>query len=156
MKISSAQRVQQCLLAHNHENTIMSFPAGTRSAIDAAKAVGCRVEQIVKSMIFRSVDRPVLVLISGSNLVDETKVSILLKAKIERADGRWVRDVTGFAIGGVAPIGHLVPPFILIDEDILPLPLIWAAAGSPMKVFSTSPSRLIEMTKGQVSDIRKN
>ena len=151
------------MLDYGHEDTIIEFPEGTRSAKDAANAVGCSVAQIVKSMIFRGSDasgdsggdRPVLVLTSGSNSVDEAKVSKLLNTEIKRADGRWVRDVTGFAIGGVAPIGHIVAPVILIDEDLVPLPQIWAAAGSPMKVFSTSPSRLIEMTDGLVADIKK-
>jgi prolyl-tRNA editing enzyme YbaK/EbsC (Cys-tRNA(Pro) deacylase) len=163
LKISSADRVRQSLLSHDHEDTIIEFPEGTRSAKDAANAVGCCVAQIVKSMIFRSDDqsddqsddRPVLVLTSGSNWVDEAKVSKLLNTKIKPADGRWVRDVTGFAIGGVAPIGHIVAPVILIDEDLVPFPRIWAAAGSPMKVFSTSPSRLIEMTNGLIADIKK-
>jgi len=164
MKSSSLDRVRQALLNHKHDDTIIEFPEGTRSAEDAAKAVGCDVAQIVKSMIFRASgsgsdgtdDRPVLVLTSGSNRVDEAKVSALLNTPIKPADGRWVRAITGFAIGGVAPIGHLAPPVILIDEDLLAAPQIWAAAGSPMKVFSTSPSRLVEMTGGLTANIRKD
>ncbi len=154
MKISSVDRVRQALLGYGHEDTIVEFPEGTRSASDAANAVGCTVGQIVKSMIFRGGDRPVLVLVSGANQVDEGKVSQILGTMIERADGRWVREVTGFAIGGVAPIGHISPPRILIDEDLVSKSVIWAAAGSPMKVYSTSPSQLIEMTGGVIADIR--
>jgi len=156
LKIRSVDRVRQSLQDHGHEDTIIEFPEGTRSAIDAANAVGCGVAQIVKSMIFQSDNRPVLVLTSGSNWVDENKVSRLLGSELKRADGRWVREVTGFAIGGVAPIGHIVAPVILIDEDLVPLPRIWAAAGSPMKVFSTSPSRLIEMTDGLIAEIKRD
>ncbi len=155
MKSSSVARVRQFLLNHNHEDTVVEFPEGTRSAVDAANAIGCSVAQIVKSMIYCSDDRPVLVLTSGSNQVDEAKVSKLLNTKIKNANGRWVRKVTGFAIGGVAPIGHIVAPVILIDEDIIALSRIWAAAGSPMNVFSTSPSRLIEMTGGLIADIKR-
>ena len=160
--LSSLDRVKQSLLHHHHDDTIVEFPQGTRSAEDAAKAVGCSVAQIVKSMIFRGKgsagddDRPVLVLTSGCNQVDLAKVSALLNTAIEPADGRWVRDVTGFAIGGVAPIGHISPPVILIDEDLVSLSTIWAAAGSPMNVFSTSPSRLIAMTGGLVANVRKD
>ncbi len=156
MKISSVDRVRQALLGYGHEDTIVEFPEGTRSAGDAANAVGCTIGQIVKSMIFRDGDRPVLVLASGANQVDEGKVSQILGTRIERADGRWVREVTGFAIGGVAPIGHLASLKILIDEDLLSKTAIWAAAGSPMKVFSTSPSRLTEMTGGIVADIKES
>ncbi len=156
MKISSVDRVRKALLGYGHEDTILEFPEGTRSAGDAAKAVGCSVGQIVKSMIFRGGGRPVLVLISGANQVDENKVSQILGVGIERADGRWVREVTGFAIGGVAPIGHIAPLKILIDEDLVSKSLIWAAAGSPMKVYSTTPPQLIEMTGGIIADVKAN
>ena len=154
MKIRSVDRVRQALIDAGHADTISDFPEGTRSAQDAANAVGCSVAQIVKSMIFRSGDKPVLVLTSGTNQVDENKVAQLIGDKITRAEGRWVREVTGFAIGGVAPIGHLSPPTILIDDDLVELSEVWAAAGSPMKVFATSGEKLVVMTGGVVGDIR--
>lgn len=154
MKIKSVDRVRQALQAANHDDTITEFPQGTKSAQDAATAVGCTVSQIVKSMIFRSGETPVLVLTSGTNQVDTNKVSHIFAMPIERADGRWVRDVTGFAIGGVAPIGHQSAPKILIDEDLIPMSKIWAAAGSPMKVFSTSGQKLLELTDGLVANIK--
>lgn len=156
MKERSVDRVRRDLLAAGHQDTITEFPEGTRSAQDAANAVGSTVAQIVKSMIFRSGEVPVLVLTSGINRVDEHKVSQIIGQKIEPAKGRWVREVTGFAIGGVAPIGHKAPLKILIDEDLMSKSIIWAAAGSPMLVFSTSPDQLKTMTGGVVADIRQD
>ena len=155
MKVRSVDRVRARLIEVGHADTITEFPEGTRSAEDAARAVGSSVAQIVKSMVFRCGDVPVLVLTSGINRVDEEKVSQLLGEKIGPAKGRWVREVTGFAIGGVAPIGHKAPLKILIDQDLLQHSEIWAAAGSPMLVFSTTPEALKEMTGGLVADIRQ-
>jgi prolyl-tRNA editing enzyme YbaK/EbsC (Cys-tRNA(Pro) deacylase) len=156
MKERSVDRVRRVLFAAGHKDTITEFPEGTRSAQDAASAVGSTVAQIVKSMIFRCGDVPVLVLTSGVNRVDEPKVSEIIGQKIEPANGRWVREVTGFAIGGVAPIGHKAPLKILIDEDLLRHKEIWAAAGSPMLVFSTTPDQLQAMTGGVVADIKQD
>ena len=156
MKIGSIERVRLALAAANHEDTIFAFPEGTRTAVDAASAAGCDVSQIVKSLIFKSGDHPILVLTSGSNRVDESKVERLLGERLEAAKGRWVRDVTGFAIGGVAPIAHKSPLKIFIDEDLMKLSTVWAAAGSPTHVFSTNPVKLQEMTGGQVVDVKAN
>ena len=155
MKVSSVDRVRRALREAGHADTIIEFPQGTRSAQDAASAVGCSISQIVKSMVFRYADRPVLILTSGTNRVDESKVSQLIGENIGRADGRWVREITGFAIGGVAPVGHISPAKILIDEDLMAYSQIWAAAGSPMKVFRTSGEKLVKMTGGMVAEIRK-
>jgi len=151
----SVERVRAALLAAGHADTIASFPEGTRSAADAAASVGCDVAAIAKSIVLRAGARPVLVVASGANRVDLGRVAALLGEKVGRADGSWVRDVTGFAIGGVAPIGHLTPPVILLDRDLLALPRIWAAAGSPMQVFATTPADLARITGGDWADIKE-
>ena len=156
MKIGSIERVRLALAAAGHEDTIFAFPEGTKTAVDAANAAGCDVSQIVKSLVFKFGDQPVLVLTSGSNRVDESKVEELLGSKLEAAKGRWVREVTGFAIGGVSPIAHKSPLKIFIDEDLMKLSILWAAAGSPTHVFSTKPNKLQEMTGGQVADVKEN
>ncbi len=156
MKQKSVDWVRQALLDNNHDDTIVEFPEGTKSAAEAATAVGCTIGQIVKSMIFRCDGKAVLVLTCGANQVDTNKVSALIGGKVERADGRWVREVTGFAIGGVAPIGHVLSPVVLIDEDLTVFDKVWAAAGSPMKVFSTTPQSLVEMTGGTVANVKSD
>jgi prolyl-tRNA editing enzyme YbaK/EbsC (Cys-tRNA(Pro) deacylase) len=151
----SVERVRVALLAAGHADTIARFPEGTRSAAEAAAAVGCDVAAIAKSIVLRAGARPVLVVASGANRVDLGRVAALLGEKVGRADGGWVRDVTGFAIGGVAPVGHLTPPAILLDRDLLALPRIWAAAGSPMRVFATTPADLARITGGDWADIKE-
>jgi prolyl-tRNA editing enzyme YbaK/EbsC (Cys-tRNA(Pro) deacylase) len=154
MSRSSVDRVRDALLAAGQEDTIRTFPDGTRSAEDAARSVRRTVAQIVKSLVFRMGDQPVLVLVSGANRVDLDKASAAAGSALESADAAWVRKATGFAIGGVAPIGHDRPIQVLIDEDLLALSLLWAAAGSPNHVFSTSARALLEMTRGRVSQIK--
>ena len=96
-----------------------------------------------------------LVLTSGANRVDTAKISTKIGQPVKSADGRWVRDVTGFAIGGVAPIGHVSPPRIFIDADLMKLDPVWAAAGSPQHVFKTSAADLARMTGGDISDVKE-
>lgn len=154
---SSVDRVRAALLAAGHPDTIAAFPAGTRTAADAAAAVGCSVAQIAKSIVFRSNDDPVLVVASGTNRVDPDKVAALLAAPVGRADANWVRAATGFAIGGVAPVGHdsaIQAIRIVIDADLLALDPIWAAAGSPSHVFQTSAADLVRLSGGIVGDIK--
>lgn len=151
----SVGRVRAALRASGHAETISAFPEGTRTSEDAARAVGCAVAQIAKSLVFRikGSGRPLLVIASGANRVDLAKVAAALGAPIERAEGRWVRETTGFAIGGVAPVGHAVAPVVLIDEALMALDRVWAAAGSPMHVFETTPAELARLTGGQVARI---
>jgi prolyl-tRNA editing enzyme YbaK/EbsC (Cys-tRNA(Pro) deacylase) len=151
----SVERVRAALLAHGHADTIALFPDGTRTAQDAANAVGCGVAQIVKSIVLRAGERVVLVLTSGANRVDVAKISAAIGQPVKPADGRWVRDVTGFAIGGVAPIGHLSPPRVFIDTDLMALDPVWAAAGSPRHVFRTNAADLARMTKGAIADVKE-
>lgn len=149
----SVERVRAALLAAGHPDRIAAFPDGTRSAADAAAAVGCAVAQIAKSIIFRAGSRPVLVIASGTNRVDMAKVAAATGLAVKRADGAWVRDVTGFAIGGVAPVGHLTSPVVLLDRDLRAHDRLWAAAGSPMHVFETDPEQLRRLTGADFVDI---
>ena len=152
----SVERVRAALLADGHPDTIDMFPDGTRTAQDAAAAVGCEVAEIAKSIVLRAGDQLVLVIASGANRVDLAKISALVGHNAKPADGRWVRDVTGFAIGGVAPVGHAITPRIFIDQDLMALDPIWAAAGSPRHVFRTSAGELVRMTRGAVVDVRED
>lgn len=156
MSGSSVERVRAALLAAGHPDTIQAFPEGTRSAADAAAAVGCDVAQIAKSIVFRAGARAVLVVASGANRVDMGKVAAAIGQPVKRADGGWVRDTTGFAIGGVSPLGHLAPPILLLDRDLMALDPVWAAAGSPQHVFRTAPAELRRMTGAAVADIRED
>jgi prolyl-tRNA editing enzyme YbaK/EbsC (Cys-tRNA(Pro) deacylase) len=135
---------------------VLEFDAGTRTAADAAAAIGCTVGEIAKSLLFRARDsgRPVLVVASGVNRVDEKKVAVAIGEKIGRADAEYVREQTGFAIGGVPPIGHAVAPLTLIDEDLLTFATIWAAAGTPNAVFRLTPGQLVELTGGRVAGVK--
>ena len=152
----SVQRVQAAIEAKGFEFEIKTFPAGTRTAQDAAAAIGCSVGQIAKSLIFRGreSDRPVLVIASGPNRVDESKVADLIGEAIGRADADFVRQRTGFAIGGVPPVGHKEPPLVLIDQDLLDHAVIWAAAGTPASVFALAPTALPELAGGKLADIK--
>lgn len=157
---TSQERVAAALAVLGHPPEIRIFDASTRTSADAAAAIGCGVAQIAKSLVFRlrGSNRPVLVIASGVNRVDEAAVAGALAgridgARIERADAGFVRDTTGFAIGGVAPVGHATPPYVVIDRDLLSLPQIWAAAGTPNSVFAMTPDELVAMTGGVVADI---
>lgn len=151
----SVERVRAALSAAGHPDTIDLFPDGTRTAQDAANAVGCTVAQIAKSIVLRAGEQVVLVIASGVNRVDVGKIAKAVGQPVKPADGRWVRDVTGFAIGGVAPVGHLAPPRIFIDEDLMALDPVFAAAGTPKHVFRTSAAELARMTGGTVADVKE-
>ncbi len=155
MSASSIERVREALRAAGHPDSIVEFPEGTRTAADAAAAVGCEVAQIAKSIVFRAGDRAVVVIASGANRVDARKVAAALGMAVRRADADFVRDATGFAIGGVAPVGLLGAPLLLFDQDLLALHPIWAAAGSPSHVFSTEAATLLRITGAPAMDIRE-
>ena len=150
------ERVRAALLAAGHADTITAFPDGTRTAAEAAAAGGCAVAQIAKSIVFRAGDRAAVVIASGANRVDMAKVASVLSVSLKRADGDWVRERTGFAIGGVSPIGHIVPPLLVFDRDLLALHPIWAAAGSPHHVFRTEAETLARLTGAPVADVRQD
>lgn len=153
---NSAQRVQAALAAHGLGLTVVELPQSTRTAAEAAAAVGCTVGQIAKSLIFRAAEsgRPVLVIASGSNRVDERAVAAQLGEPLAKADADFVRARTGFVIGGVPPIGHVEPPVTFIDQDLLAYDLIWAAAGTPNAVFQLKPADLAALTGGTVAAVK--
>lgn len=151
----SVERVRAALTAAGHADTIRMFPDGTRTAQDAANAVGCTVAQIAKSIVLRAGEQPVLVVASGANRVDLAKIAERLGKAVKPADGRWVRDTIGFAIGGVSPIGHANGLRIFIDADLMALDPVWAAAGSPRHVFRTSPAELVRMTGAETADVKE-
>ena len=132
-----AQQVQDALRARGVEATVVELPGATRTAEDAARTLGCHVEQIVKSLVFRRAETggSVLVLASGKNRVDEKKVARFLGEPLVKADADYVKRVTGYAIGGVPPLGHRSPSTVLVDQDLLEVGEAWAAAGTPNAVF---------------------
>jgi prolyl-tRNA editing enzyme YbaK/EbsC (Cys-tRNA(Pro) deacylase) len=146
---SSACKVQSFL---GDAFTVLEFDASTRTAADAAAAIGCTVPQIAKSLIFRTVrsNRSVLIVASGVNRIDEKLVERVVGEPIGRADADFVRAATGFTIGGVPPIGHATPPIVLIDESLMAFEEIWAAAGTPNAVFKLTPANLVSLTGGRV------
>ena len=133
---------------------VSTFPQGTRTAAEAAAAVGCEVAQIVKSLVFRRAGGDaLLVLVSGRNRVDERKVEALVGEAVGKADAAFVRSATGFAIGGVPPAGHPSPLETLVDEALLEHDEVWAAAGTPRTVFPIAPRDLVGLTGGRVGDV---
>ena len=152
----SARRVQDALREKGFGFEVVELPQSTRSAAEAAQAVGCQVAQIAKSLVFRGTEsgRPVLVIASGANRVNERRLGELIGERIAKADADFVREATGFAIGGVPPVGHAQPVETLIDEDLLLYDEIWAAAGTPNAVFRLVPGDLAKMTGGRLVAIR--
>lgn len=152
---SSALKVQQALEALGLSLQVIEMPESTRTAQEAAQAVGCQVGQIVKSLVFKTKRsrRPILVVASGQNRVNEKKLEALLEEPLGKADADFVRQHTGFAIGGVPPIGHTELIETFVDEDLLQYEIIWAAAGTPKAVFRLTPNELVEITGGKVVDI---
>jgi prolyl-tRNA editing enzyme YbaK/EbsC (Cys-tRNA(Pro) deacylase) len=152
----SAQRVQDALVQKGYAHRIIELADSTRTAADAAAAVGCTVGQIAKSLIFRghTSGRPILIITSGANRVHESRTATLIGERLDRADAEFVRAATGFAIGGVPPLGHSGPLLSYIDQDLLQYDEIWAAAGHPHAVFRLTPAELVAMTAGTVISVR--
>lgn len=140
----SALRVQQALEAAGIESKVVELPQTTRSAQEAAVAIGCEVEQIAKSVVFRRVDTglPVLVLLRGVDRVDTKRLAEHIGSAVERASPEFVREATGFAIGGVPPLGHETPLETIVDAALLGYDVVWAAAGTPNAVFRADPRQL--------------
>ncbi len=151
----SALAVQEALAAAGLELRVVELPASTRTAKEAAAAIGCSVAQIAKSIVFRARDSgtPVLVIASGVNRIDEAAISALIGEQISMAGPEFVRAATGFAIGGVPPCGHAGPITTFVDRDLLALDEIWAAAGTPHAVFRLTPAELVELTGGAVVSV---
>jgi prolyl-tRNA editing enzyme YbaK/EbsC (Cys-tRNA(Pro) deacylase) len=135
---------------------VLEFDQSTHTSAEAAAAIGCDTAQIAKSMLFRATDgRPVLVVASGVNRVDERKIAALLGQKIARADPGFVLLHTGFAVGGVPPVGHATPPVTFLDQDLRGYAMIWAAGGSATAVFALSPDDLVRLTGAAFADVAK-
>ena len=155
---ASARRVQDALHGFGLDCRVKELTESTRTAVDAANAVGCDVGQIVKSLVFRgkASGRAVFVVASGANMVDEKALAAIVGEKIGRADPDFVREQTGFAIGGVSPVGHPAPLQTYVDEDLLCYEELWAAAGTPNALFSLTPQQLCQITSGRVVGIKKS
>jgi prolyl-tRNA editing enzyme YbaK/EbsC (Cys-tRNA(Pro) deacylase) len=152
----SAQKVQAALAAQGYTCLVQELPHMTRSAEEAAQAIGCTVAQIAKSLVFktRQSQEPVLVIASGVNRVNGQKFAALIGEPLEKPDADFVRLHTGFVIGGVPPIAHAEKLATYIDEDLLQYPVIWAAAGTPFAVFQLTPADLVKMTEGKAISIK--
>lgn len=152
---NSAKRVQDFLSVLGFSFNVKELPGSTRTAQEAADSIGCTVPQIAKSIIFREkkTDRPILVIASGSNRVDVKKIQKAVGLKLGRADGNFVKERVGFAIGGVPPVAHNEQLETLLDEDLQKYETIWAAAGTPFAVFQLTPSDLEPLTKGKWVDL---
>jgi prolyl-tRNA editing enzyme YbaK/EbsC (Cys-tRNA(Pro) deacylase) len=133
---------------------VKQFPAGTRTAVDAANAIGCEVGQIVKSLVFVAAARPVVALVSGANRLDERRLAAVAGGPVAKADAGTARDATGYSIGGVPPFGHATDVPVFMDRDLLGHSVVWAAAGRPDSVFEISPHRLIELSHAEVADLK--
>jgi prolyl-tRNA editing enzyme YbaK/EbsC (Cys-tRNA(Pro) deacylase) len=133
---------------------VREFPQGTRTAVDAARAVGCDVAQIVKSLVFVAGGRPVVALMSGANRLDEARLGKVAGEPVMKADAETARAATGYAIGGVPPFGHATDVPVFMDRDLFSHSVVWAAAGRPDSVFEIQPERLRELSKAMVVDLK--
>jgi prolyl-tRNA editing enzyme YbaK/EbsC (Cys-tRNA(Pro) deacylase) len=152
---ASAVKVQEALRSMGVGCEVIELPGSTRTAAEAASAVGCKVEQIAKSLVFqgKTSGKPIMVIASGGHRVNEKKLRDLVSEPVRKADADFVRVHTGFAIGGVPPLGHTNPIEMYIDEDLFRYDHIWAAAGTPHAVFKLTPPDLARMTGGKTVDI---
>lgn len=151
----SAQKIQTLLNDLGYAYTVIEYAESTRTAQEAADRAGCELGQIVKSLIFKGKEsgKPILVLASGANRVNEKKIGEFAGEMIVKPDADFVRTVTGFAIGGVPPIGHARAMETYLDEDFLNYKSIWAAAGTPNAIFELETEDLQKMTSGKVVSI---
>lgn len=152
---ASVRRVADALAAVGVEPRIHELAASTRTAAEAAEAVGTSVPRIVKSLVFLAGGMPLVALVSGANRLDVERLGRALGRPIERADAATVRAATGFAIGGVPPLGFREPLDVVVDRDLLQHDVVWAAAGTPNAVFPIDPETLVRITGGQVLDLKE-
>jgi prolyl-tRNA editing enzyme YbaK/EbsC (Cys-tRNA(Pro) deacylase) len=150
----SVRRVADALRAAGIDAEIKELSSSTRTAEEAAAAIGTSVPKIVKSLVFLADGAPILTLVSGSNRLDTERLGATLGRSIARADAATVRTSTGFAIGGVPPLGHDTGLDILIDRDLVQYDVVWAAAGTPHAVFPIAPNLLVRATGGRVVDLK--
>lgn len=152
---ASAQRVQDALRAAGVEASVVELAVAARTSAQAAEALGVEVGQIAKSLVFRAAasGRPVLVVAAGDRRVDERRIAALLGEPIERATPEFVREHSGFAIGGVAPVGHARPMVAFVDASLRRFATLWAAGGTPHCVFPISPSALVQVSGGKEVEV---
>lgn len=152
---NSAERIQDILQEHNLGIEIIEFKETTRSAQEAAHAIGCEIGQIAKTLIFKCQvsGKPICIIASGKNRVDEKKIAQMIGEGIEKPNAEYVLKYTSFSIGGIPPIGYKFDMTPLIDEDLMEYAEVWAAAGTPNAVFEISPRDLLQITKGRIANI---
>jgi Cys-tRNA(Pro) deacylase len=152
----SAQKIQDQLNSLGYDYTVIEHTESTRTAQEAADRAGCELGQIVKSLIFKGKDtgKPILVLTSGANRVDEKRINEYAGEAITRADADFARAVTGFAIGGIPPLGHIQKIETYLDEDFLQYETIWAAAGTPNAIFELKTADLQKMTDAKIARVK--
>jgi len=146
-------RFESWLASTDLSVTVKEFPQGTRTAVDAARAVGCDVGQIVKSLVFVAGGKPVVALVSGANRLDEKRLAAVAGEPVVKADADTARTATGYAIGGVPPFGHSTDVPVFMDRELLEHRVVWAAAGRPDSVFEIEPERLRELSNAVVMDL---
>lgn len=150
----AVNRFEAWLASTDFGVAVRQFPEGTRTATDAARAVGCEVGQIVKSLVFVAGGRPVVALVSGANRLDERRLGAVAGEPVAKADAQIARSATGYAIGGVPPFGHATAVPVFMDRDLLGYEVVWAAAGRPDSVFEIAPERLRDLSEATVADIK--
>jgi prolyl-tRNA editing enzyme YbaK/EbsC (Cys-tRNA(Pro) deacylase) len=153
---NSAQRVQNALNEHNLELEVVELPESARTSQEAADTIGCEVSQIAKSLIYRGKesDTPILVITSGDNKVNERKLKAVVGEKVEKPDGDFVYEETGFSSEVIPPVGHIKDIATYIDEDLMEQKVIWTAAGMPNSLFCLTPQDLLEITNGEIIDVK--
>jgi prolyl-tRNA editing enzyme YbaK/EbsC (Cys-tRNA(Pro) deacylase) len=153
---ASAQKVQNAIFGYGYQFTVIEFDKPTRTSQEAADVAGCSLGQIVKSLVFQGANsgKPLLVLVSGVNRVNEKIVSMHAGEIIQRATPDFVRSVTGFAIGGIPPFSPTNPLETFIDEDLMGYATIWGAAGTPNAIFEFTPAALVKMSQGKIIQIK--
>ena len=154
----SAQKVADAARALGLNVEIVEFEETTRTAQDAAHAIGCQVAQIVKSLLFIVDGQPVMALVSGVNRLDERKLATLRgvgRRQVERADADTAKAATGFSIGGIPPFGHTSRLPVYVDEDLTRFDVVWAAAGTPFAVFAIAPEELVRASQGAMADLKR-
>jgi prolyl-tRNA editing enzyme YbaK/EbsC (Cys-tRNA(Pro) deacylase) len=152
--LAVVSRFEDWLSANDFSVTVRRFPEGTRTAGDAASAIGCDVGQIVKSLVFVAGGKPVVALVSGANRLDEQRLGGIAGQPVAKADASTARGATGYSIGGVPPFGHVTEVAVFMDRDLLGYPVVWAAAGRPDSVFEIEPERLRELSNAVVVDLK--
>ena len=153
-RMKGPDRVRAALDAAGLDCTIRTLPDSTRTAVEAAAAVGCSVAEIAKTLVFRAGDRAAVAIMSGDNRLDPGKLAAALGEQVGRADADFVRAATGFAIGGVPPLGYATPVGAFMDADLFRFAEVWAAGGSPFSVFPIAPDRLRDISGATVEDLK--